>query len=161
MKLKIWLIGMVVGMTLLPLGGVYAAKTEVVVKAENKDDFAAVVAAVRQQMAPGGRYEFVDGSERKTVDTSLGNMQSLFDKYGTVAQMTVEAKTQLFNNQETVNAILNHRDDKRQVCESERPLGSLFPRSVCRTYGDIERERRSSQHFMQDHPKAPQRQPGG
>lgn len=41
-----------VGM-LMQVGVAYAYKTETIVKAENKDDFTAVAAAVHQQMAPG------------------------------------------------------------------------------------------------------------
>lgn len=156
MKLKIWLIGMAVGMTLLPLGVVYASKIEVVVKAETKDDFAAVVAAVRQQMVPGGRYEFVDSVERGDIDTKLGDMQSLFNKYDTVAQMSADAKARLFSDQEFVNAILTRRDDRRVVCKSERPIGSLLPKQTCRTYGEIERGRQGSQQFMHDEARSRQ-----
>jgi hypothetical protein len=161
MKLKIWLLNMAIGITLLPLGTVYASRTEAAVKADNKSDFTAVVAAVHEQMVLGGRYEFVDSTERSEIDAKLGAMQSLFDKYGTVAQMNADTKTQLFNDQEAVNAILTRRDDKRLVCKSERPIGSLLPKSSCRSYGEIERERQSSQQFMQDQSRAPQRQSGG
>lgn len=160
MKFKFWLIGMAVGMTLLPLGAVYAYKTEVIVKAENKDDFSAMVAAVRQQMVAGGRYEFVDGSERHDVNARFGDMQSLFDKYSTVDQMDADAKARLFEDQETINAILTRRDDKRLVCKSERPIGSLLPKRTCRTYGDIERDRQKSEQFMQQEAR-PGLTPGG
>jgi hypothetical protein len=149
MKFKAWLIGMALCMTLLPLSAVYAASTEATVKASNKADFTDVVAAVQQEMKPGGRYEFVDDTERATINTKLGNMQSLFDKYPDVAQMNQDAKVQLFSDQETVNAILTHRDDRRMVCKSERPLGSLLPKRTCRTYGEIERNLQNSQQFME------------
>lgn len=160
MKFKFWLIGMAVGMTLLPLGAVYAYKTEVVVKAENKDDFTAVIAAVHQQMAPGGRYEFIDSSERRDIDAKFGDMKALFDKYSTVEQMSADSKMQLFEDQETINAILTRRDDKRLVCKSERPIGSLLPKRTCRTYGDIERDRQKSQDFMNTQAR-PGLTPGG
>lgn len=160
MKFKFWLIGMALGVTLLPLGAVYASEAEVVVKAQNKDDFAAVIAAVHQQMAPGGRYEFIDSTERRDVDAKFGDMQALFDKYNTVEQMTADSKAQLFEDQETVNAILTHRDDKRLVCKSERPIGSLLPKRTCRTYGDIERDLQNSKDFMNQQAR-PGLTPGG
>ena len=149
MKLRFWLVGAVMGVALLQASAVYAYKTEVVVKAENKDDFTAVVAAVHQQMQSGGRYEFVDQNERQKIDASFADMQSLFDKYGTVAQMDQGTKVQLFNDQETVNAILTRRDDKRLVCESVAPIGSHIPRTTCRTYREIELERSNTQRLQQ------------
>ncbi|WP_449427572.1 hypothetical protein [Rhodanobacter umsongensis] len=147
MKLRSWLAGVVVGVALLQASAVYA-KTEVIVKAENKDDFTAVVAAVHQQMQSGGRYEFIDQNERQKVDASFADMQSLFDKYGSVAQMDQGAKIQLFNDQEAVNAILTRRDDKRLVCESVAPIGSHIPRTTCRTYREIESERHNAENFQ-------------
>lgn len=149
MKMKTWLIGMVAGLALAQMGIASANDAKVVVKADNKDDFSAVVAAVHQQMAPGGRYEFVDRAGRSTIDTRLGEMQSLFDKYGTVAQMDKDVKIRLMNDQEEVNSILNHNDSNRKVCESGAPTGSLLPKMTCRTYGAMEKERLDSQHFMQ------------
>lgn len=148
MKLRLWLVGVVMGAALVQAGAVYA-KTEVIVKAENKNDFTAVVAAVHQQMQQGGRYEFVDPGERQKIDASFADMQSLFDKYGTVAQMDQGAKVQLFNDQEAVNAILTRRDDKRLVCESVAPIGSHIPRTTCRTYREIELERMNTQLMQQ------------
>lgn len=148
MKLRSWLAGVVVGVALLQASAVYA-KTEVIVKAENKDDFTAVVAAVHQQMQAGGRYEFVDQGERQKIDASFADMQSLFDKFATVAQMDQGAKVQLFNDQETINAILTHRDDKRLVCESVAPIGSHIPRTTCRTYREIELERSNTERLQQ------------
>lgn len=149
MKPRFWLVGAVMGMTLLQASAVYAYKTEVIVKAENKSDFTAVVAAVHQQMQAGGRYEFVDQGERQKIDASFADMQSLFDKFATVAQMDQGAKVQLFNDQETINAILTHRDDKRLVCESVAPIGSHIPRTTCRTYREIELERSNTERLQQ------------
>lgn len=147
MKYRGWLFGAAVGV-LFPLMA-HAYKTEVIVKAENKADFAAVVAAIHQQMAPGGRYEFVDNTERTQIDGTFGDMQSLFDKYGTVAQMNQTAKVQLFNDQETVNAILTRRDDKRLICRSMPPTGSLIPKTSCKTYREIQVEQRGTRDYMQ------------
>jgi len=149
MKLRFWLVGAVLGVALLQASAVYAYKTEVIVKAENKSDFTAVVAAVHQQMQSGRRYEFVNQAERQKVDANFADMQSLFDKYDTTAQMDANAKVQLFNDQEAINAILTRHDDNRLVCESVAPLGSHIPKTSCRTYREIEQERRDTQNFQQ------------
>lgn len=150
MKSRTGLVGMMLGMVLLPLGVAYASKIEPAVKADNKADFSDVMAAVQKQMVPRGRYEFVDSKERAEVDAKLDDMKSLFDQHGTVEQMDTTTKARLFTDQEDVNAILTRRDDRRVICKSERPIGSLLPKSTCRTYGEIERGRQSSQEFMQD-----------
>lgn len=146
MKIRFWLVGAVAG-ALLQASVAYA-KTEVIVKAGNKSDFAAVVMAVHQQMQPGGHYEFISQKNREKVDANFNDMQSLFDKYDTVEQMNQNEKIQLFNDQETINAILTRNDDKRLVCESVAPLGSHIPKKICRTFRDIEVERRGTQNLL-------------
>lgn len=148
MKMHIWLAGMVLGLALFPWGAACASKAQPVVKADTKADFSAVVAAVKKEMVPGGRYEFVSSSERQTIDASLGEMQSLFDRFETVAAMDKDAKFQLYVDQENVNSILTHRDDRRLICKSERPIGSLLPKRTCRTYGEVERGRQYAQEEM-------------
>lgn len=160
MKFKRGLLAMLAGGLLLQAGIVCAYKTEVIVKAENKADFAAVVAAIHQQMAAGGRYEFVDQGERAKIDANFGEMQALFDKYGTVAQMDQATKVQLFNDQEAVNAILTQRDDKRLICHTMPPTGSLIPKTSCRTYREIEAERMGTQNYMQQLQQSPQLRSG-
>jgi hypothetical protein len=155
MKLKTWLVGIAVGVAFLQVG-IVQAKTDVVVKADNKDDFAAVVAAVHQQMQPGGHYEFTSKKDREAIDTQFGDMQSLFDKYGTVAQMDQNSKVRLFNDQQNVNALLTHSDSNRLVCEHIAPLGSNIPKTVCRTYGDIQQEQRDAQHYLNANQAVPQ-----
>ncbi len=154
-----WVFMVTVGL-LMQAGAAYAYKTKTIVKAENKEDFTAVAAAVRQQMVPGGRYEFVDKHERAKVDAGLSDMQSLFDKYDTVAKMSQSAKVQLFNDQETVNAILTRRDDKRLICESIAPVGSHIPRTTCRTYREVQLERRGTRDYLQRVQQVPQYKSG-
>lgn len=147
MRHKFWFIGIAVAM-LLPLGTAFASQPDSGVKADNKADFAAVIAAVENAMVPGGRYEFVTPPERKEVASHLAAMQASFEKYGSVEHMDSATRAQLYMDQEAVNAILTQRDDRRVICKSERPVGSLLPKRTCRTYGEIERSRRGTQEFM-------------
>ncbi len=148
MRLNMSMAGLLFGLACLASGLSHAGSSVAAVKADNKADFAAVVVAVRAQMVPGGRYEFVSSSERKAIDTQLAEMQVLFDKFGTVAGMDKDAKFQLYVDQENVNAVLTHRDDRRMVCQSEMPVGSLIPKRTCRTYGSVERGRHNAQEQM-------------
>lgn len=159
MKFKFSLAVVAAGLILLPLA-VYASKTEVVVKAQNKDDFSAVVAAIHQQMSPGGHWEYVNAAERADIDAKFKDMQSLFDEFGTVDKMDDDSKARLYADQEGINAILTHRDSRRLVCKSERPMGSLIPKQTCRTYGAIQKDHENSQRFMQEEAR-PGYQAGG
>lgn len=145
---KTCLLGVMALVALLQAGVVLAYKNEVIVKAETRDDFTAVNAAVHKEMQPGGRYDLISQGEREDVDTRLAHMQSLFDKYGTVAQMDQPSKIQLFNDQEAVNAALTRRDNKRLICERIAPVGSHIPRTFCQTYGEkMQSERDTLRHM--------------
>lgn len=156
MQLRKWMMG-VLAMVVFCQGGIaYAAKDKPIVTAESKEDFATVAAAVRQQMVPGGRFEFIDNKERDTVNQRLDEMSSLLDRFGSVSQMSQDAKVKLFNDQEQVNAILRHRDDKRLICESVAPTGSHIPRTTCVTYRVKELQRRQAEQFMYGRQSVPQ-----
>lgn len=159
-----WAIAAVVGVALLQAGcategtgnssmGAQAqpagpAEGKTVVDAKSKDDFAATAAAIRQQMGPGGHWQYASKLEKEKVDQRLNDMQSLFEQFGSVDRMDGATKTRLFNDQEAVNDILAKNDDRRLVCTSELPVGSHLPVKTCRTYGQIERDRQDAQRFL-------------
>lgn len=149
MRFTICVAGLLLGMTGLALPCTsLAGATPAAIKAESRADFGDMVTAVKKEMLPGGRYEFVSSSERRTIDARLAEMQSLFNRFETVSAMDKDAKFQLYVDQEDVNAILTHRDDRRMVCVSERPIGSLIPKRTCRTYGAMEHDRQNAQEEM-------------
>jgi hypothetical protein len=135
---------------LLQAAAVQAKESKPDVKAETKDEFAAVADHVRQQMAPGGRFEFVDKAGQATVDRDLSNMQALYDKFGTVSTMDSPSKLELYNNQSEVNAILTKNDADREICEQVKPMGSNIPKTVCQTYREMQQENGAAQRYMQD-----------
>lgn len=120
------------------------------VKANTKDEFAAVADHVRQQMGAGGRFEFTSKNDQATVNRDLSDMQSLFDKFGTVDAMDQTSKVQLYNQQSEVNAILTRNDADREVCEQVQPMGSHIPKTVCRTKREMQQDTSSAQKYLQD-----------
>jgi hypothetical protein len=150
MKLKFWSPLMAATLILLQVASVQAKEAKPDVKANTKDEFAAVADHVRQQMGPGGRFEFVDKTEHETVDRDLSNMQSLYDKFGTVDAMDQTSKVELYNNQSEVNAILTKRDADREICEQVKPMGSNIPKTVCRTNRQVQEDNGAAQRYMQD-----------
>jgi hypothetical protein len=119
-----------------------------VVKADSKENFEAIVAAIHQQMEPGGRWQFIDKGDRATIDGSFADMGKLYDQFGSVDKMDQNAKVRLFADQRTVNAILTKKDGDRLICETVMPVGSHLPVKTCKTYAQIQAEQRGAQQFL-------------
>jgi len=118
--------------------------------ADTPEKFEQLVAAVHQEMADGGHYEFIRPDAKAQVDADLASMSAMLRKAGSVAQLNQDDKIQLFNRQEHVNGILTHSDSNRLVCERRPPMGSNIPVTMCKTVGEIEHARRASQKYMED-----------
>lgn len=121
-----------------------------VVKADSKANFEAIVAAIHQQMQPGGRWQFTDAMERATIDASFAGMGKLYDQFGSVDKMDQAAKVQLLADQSTVNAILTKKDGDRLVCETVMPVGSHLPRKTCKTYAQMQAQQNGAQEFLRN-----------
>lgn len=118
------------------------------INAETQGKFEAVANAVRQQMLPGGRWQFVDKRERAMVEDSFADMSKLFRQFGSVNKMDDNTKLRLLADQSTVNAILTKRDGDRLICNSIVPVGSHLPVKTCRTYSQIQIEQRDTQDSL-------------
>ena len=121
---------------------------EVMTRADTLSRFEAVAAAVQKEMSAGGRFEFVSGLDRQTVYQRLADMKILFNQFGAVDKMDTESRVRLFNDQEKINGILTRNDSNRLICTRDIPVGTDFPKMVCRTYGDIRRLRQSNTNFL-------------
>lgn len=150
MKRKLWLPIAAAMVVLLQVATVQAKESKPDVKANTKEEFAAVADHVRQQMAPGGRFDSVDKNGQATVNRDLSDMQSLYDKFGTVDAMDGPSKVSLYNNQSEVNAILTKNDADREICEQVKPMGSNIPKTVCQTQRQMQEANGNAQRYMQD-----------
>jgi hypothetical protein len=132
----------------------YAADREVV-KADTKAAFDKVAADVRTEMTGDGRYAYVKPDERRKVETALDEMSRLFDANDSVEKMDKATRVELFNAQESINAILTLRDSDRLVCERAAQPGSRIVGTTCRRYGDLEAARQASEKFMNERAVTP------
>jgi hypothetical protein len=142
----------------------FAAESKVIEKplvAQSLDSFNQESAKIREQMQPGGLYSFIKGSDRTRVDSRLDFMQKLLSDHAAQNDMSQSDKIALVNAQEEVNGILRHNDNNRLVCESRAPIGSNIPVKTCRTYGEIEEGRRTSQQTLNDLNNLGRTQKGG
>lgn len=128
--------------------GSASSSDKAIVKADTKENFEAVVAAIHKQMQPGGRWQYIKPKERATIDGSFADMTTLYDKFGSVAKMDQAARQRLLADQTTVNAILTERDGDRLVCRSELPVGSHLPVRTCKTYAQIQAEQQNAREFL-------------
>ncbi len=126
----------------------HPAANQPVVKADTKDNFEAVQAAIRKQMQPGGRWQYVDVNERATIDGNFADMQKLFDQYDSVDKMNANAKMRLLTDQSSINAILTKKDGDKLICQSETPVGSHLPVRTCRTFAQIQAESQQAQQSL-------------
>ena len=121
------------------------------VVADTPEKFAQTAEQIRAQMGTGGRYEFINPGDKGKVETDLNSIGAMLQKSGGVATMSQEDKVRLFNTQEHLNGLLTHSDSNRLVCERRAPVGTNIPLNTCKTVGEIEKNRRDSQKYMQDH----------
>lgn len=129
-----------------------------VVRADTKDSFEVVAAAIRQEMQPGGRFAFVNPVGRQTVETGLTDMGALFGQYGSVNKMDTKAQGRLLADQNSINEVLARYDTNRRICWQETPVGTHFPRTVCRTLGEIQNQRNRARQDMDQAQKVFQQQ---
>ena len=128
-----------------------------VIKADTPEKFALVVEAVREQMAPGKRYEFLNAVNRATVNHSLDTMAEMLQRAGSVDALSQEDKTRLFSIQESVNGILVKNADDRLVCSHRPPTGSHIPMTECKTVRELALRReaeKTKQKQMEDGQRA-------
>ena len=120
------------------------------VAADTPEKFKQVEVDIRNDMSPGGRYEFIRPDEKIKVETDLSIMESLLQKSGSVNAMPEQEKIRLFNTQENLNGILTHSDSNRLVCERRAPVGTSIPKTTCKAFGEIERARRATNDKLQE-----------
>lgn len=131
-------------------GSALAESPEAVVNADTPQKLAEAKASVEGEMAAGGRYEFITPEKREQVEALFRDMQGMLEKNGSVAAMREPDRLQLFNLQEKLNGVLTGTDSQRLICEKKAPIGALVPVKTCRTYGEIERQRRSKDRYFTD-----------
>lgn len=135
-------------------------KGKPVVRADTKENFEAIEAAIRQQMQAGGRWQYMDKGERESIARNFSDMAALYAKFGTVDKMDQPARMQLLADQSNVNAILTRRDGQRLICRNEIPVGSHLPIKTCRTYAQIQADEYNAQESLRQAGATSQRKTG-
>ena len=146
--LALFVIVQVLGLSLAMASGKVIEKP---VAADTPEKFAVTTAQIRKDMGAEGRYEFIRPDDKGKADADMDAIAAMLQKAGSVAAMPEADRVKLFNMQEHLNGILTHSDRNRLVCERRAPVGTNIPQTSCKTVAEIEKLRRDSQKYMDDH----------
>jgi hypothetical protein len=110
--------------------------------------FSELIAMVRSEIEPGGRWEYVPKSQRRLLEEKFGEMERVLEGRQSIDELTNADKLRLINAQEHVNAILVQHDGRRLICERVTPTGSHRPKNVCASLAERKRANEDSTNFL-------------
>lgn len=114
----------------------------------NPAEFPALRAEI-QKALKGEAYSELTRTEREEVTAALDRMEKALASVDSVKDLDNRVQTQLFNDQELVNTVLTKAAaDSRTVCRQQVRTGSHRHNQVCRTQGEIRREREEAQRQL-------------
>lgn len=119
------------------------------VDVEKQQKFEDQAMAIRQEMKPGGRFEFTTPEERRQVDEQLATITALLQKRSG-SSLDDDDQLEIYAAQENANAILTQRDGRRLVCEFSAPTGSNRKVKQCVTYADRMKAHKESRNYLRE-----------
>ena len=119
--------------------------------ADTPAKFASVVERIHAEMAPGGRYEYLNEAGRAEVDRDFDEMMDLLRAAGSVDAMNDRDRVALFNRQEKINGILVRNSSDRLVCQSVETVGSHIPLTTCKTVRQLAQDSADLDRVMGQH----------
>ncbi|MEZ5461341.1 hypothetical protein [Dokdonella sp.] len=131
-----------------PLGAKEAEEKAVV--ADTPEKFEVLVSSIREEMAPGKRYEFLSTRNQATVNQNLDLMGKMLERAGSVANMDDSTQMELLSIQEETNGILARNAEDRLVCTYVAPVGTHIPKKTCHTVRQLAENRRKFRSQLGD-----------
>ncbi|HVH33842.1 MAG TPA: hypothetical protein VM847_07010 [Tahibacter sp.] len=119
------------------------------VDVSRQESFEEQVTALRAEMKPGGRFEFLKGKDRREIDKQFKAIAKVLDRK-LDRKLNDEEMLAVYSAQETVNAILTQNDGRRMICERSAPTGSNRKELQCATLADRERAHRETRNMMRE-----------
>lgn len=95
--------------------------------------FEAVVANIRANLEPGGKYDYVPAADRPHIEEQLNIISSLLANVDSVDQLNQRRKVKLFNAQEKLNGLLLQAEAERMHCQQTKLTGTHRTQTVCLT----------------------------
>jgi len=109
------------------------------------------VELIQKQLDDGETYAEIAAADRANVKASLAKLAAIVNESG--GALNPEQKTQLLNEQNTINQILSQAaSDSRMVCRREAQIGSLRTTTQCKTVAERRRDAQEAQETMRRNP---------
>lgn len=107
------------------------------------------VDAIRAEMKAGGRFEFLQGKEKRDVEKQFVLIRKVLERRRG-KKLDDEDMLEVYAAQETANAILTRNDGRRMVCENSAPTGSNRKELQCATFAERERAHKETRRMMRE-----------
>lgn len=109
------------------------------------------VELIQKQLDDGETYAEIAAADRASVKESLAKLAAIVNETG--GSLNPQQKTQLLNEQNTINQILSQAAaDSRLVCRREAQIGSLRTTTQCKTVAERRRDAQEAQETMRRNP---------
>ncbi|WP_411832839.1 hypothetical protein [Pseudoxanthomonas mexicana] len=106
-------------------------------------------ARIRADLSGGNKYSEIKQNDRDNVLGLLRHMESQLAGVGSVDELSMQARVELFNTQEHINTILTGaRADSRVICTREQVTGSHRKQQTCLTVAERERRREANKEHL-------------
>jgi hypothetical protein len=115
-------------------------------------DFPELIAMIRMEVKPGGRWETVPDRDRPLLEQKLSEMEDILEGHESVADLADDAQLRLINAQGHANAILTQNDGHRLICERIKPVGSHRPVKQCMTVAQRRQANEDSRRYLERNP---------
>lgn len=116
-------------------------------KANPIRNYEAVIADIRANLEPGGKYAYVPEIDRPAVEEQLNIISGILAKVDSVDELNQRRKVRLFNAQEKLNGLLLQSDAEREHCETTKLTGTHRPQTVCLTNKQREEAEETRRRF--------------
>jgi len=114
-----------------------------------QEQFADQAEAIRLEMKPGGRFEYLNPAERRQVEEQLDIIAAVLQRR-VGAKLDDDDQLDIYAAQENANAILTQRDGRRLICEYSAPTGSNRKVKQCATYADRQRAHMETRNYLRE-----------
>lgn len=94
-------------------------------------------------------WETLAQEKRNEVLKDQDQLFVLLQDKQTIGDLAPDRQVEAANLLSSINAIATNAEDERMICTRERKVGSNFTQRVCRTVGQIRREREATQNGLQ------------
>lgn len=82
-------------------------------------------------VARRGPFKDLNARDRDALVKSQTRVLELLDGHGSIDELHVDEKVELFNHLQTVKAVVTRAEENRQICERTRVVGSNRYRLLC------------------------------